>query len=154
LGASSDFEQVRGSLGVPLTWDVNTLLLQGEVGYSSDDLSPERSYSLGGFLDVSGYEQSSLVADNYWVSRTMLFRRIAEGGSSLFQFGGYVGGTFEYASLRSEIPGIGDSPGIIAGSIFVGADTPLLPIYLGFGMSDESEKSVYLAVGRISGRRR
>lgn len=153
-GSNEDFEQGRATIGVPLTSGNNTLLLGAEGGYSSDDLSPERSYALGGFFDISGFTQNSLVADNYWVGRAKLYRRVSQIGSSLFKFSGYIGGSFEYASLRTELEEVGDNPDIVAGSLFVGVDTPLLPLYIGFGVNDESENSVYLALGRLGSRRR
>jgi NTE family protein len=152
VGADSDYEQLRALASIPFTFGQTTLLLNGEVGVSSDDLPVEKYSSLGGFFDISGFERSSLTTSDYWVYRSAMYRRIAEGGSSLFPFGGYIGMTFEVATLRNTLEAIPDMPGIVGGSVFIGADTPLLPIYLGFGMNDESEKSVYLNVGRIPGK--
>lgn len=153
-GGDTDFEQLAVVGGVPLTLGDTTLFLNGELGASSDGLPPERSYSLGGFFDISGFVKNSLVADNYWVGRTLVYHRFAEGSSSLLKFGGFVGAGFEYASLRSDIEVIDDLTSIKAGSIFVGFDTPLFPIYLGVGANSESEESIYLAIGRIGSRRR
>ena len=152
VGASSDFEQGRISGGVPLTVDSTTVLLSGEFASSSENLSPERSYSLGGFFDISGFAQDSLTADEYWIGRAALYHRFEKGSSSILTFGGYYGGTFEYATLRSQLEQVGDNTGIVAGSVFIGADTPLLPVYLGFGLNNESNQSFYLAVGRLAGR--
>ncbi|MCB0360314.1 MAG: BamA/TamA family outer membrane protein, partial [Bdellovibrionales bacterium] len=154
LGSSDDFEQVRVSAGIPLTVGRNTLLLGGEYGGSSSDLPVERSYSLGGMFDISGFEQRSLTADNYWIGRAMLYHRFVDAPSSLLSFGGYLGGTFEFASLQTDIDTIGDTQSIVAGSVFIGAETPLLPVYLSFGMADESERAVYLSLGRLNARRR
>lgn len=154
LGSSNEYEQARTLAGVPITFGPNTLILGGEYGYSSENLPVENSYSLGGPFDISGYSRSSLVADNYWIGRSVLFRRIAEGSSSLLKLGGYVGATFEYATLRTEIESIGDQDGITAGSIFIGGDTPLVPVYLGFGLSNRSEQSVFLNIGRLPNRQR
>ncbi len=153
-GGSGDFEQGRANFGVPFTSGDTTLLLNAEGGWSSPDLPEERAFSLGGFLDISGFVQNSKLADNYWISRTALYRRFSKGSTSLINFGGFYGASLEYANLKSDIEEIGDSPDIIAGSIFIAADTPLLPLYFGIGMNDESEKSFYLAIGRVGGRRR
>ncbi len=154
LGASDDFEKASINASLPLTFGATTILFNAEAGYAPEDLPAERYSSFGGFFDISGFEQGSLVASNYWIYRTAAYYRIAKGGSALFPFGGYLGGTVEVASLRSSLEALRDRPNVIGGSLFIGADTPLIPIYLGFGLSDESEKSVYLNVGRISGRRR
>lgn len=154
LGASDDFEKGQALAALPFTFGSTTILLNAEAGIAPDDLPAERYSTFGGFFDISGFEQASLIASDYWIYRTAAYYRIAQGGSALFPFGGYIGGTIELASLRSNLEDIDDREGLVAGSIFIGADTPLLPIYLGFGMSDESEKSVYLNIGRLNGRRR
>ncbi|MFN8390129.1 MAG: patatin-like phospholipase family protein [Bdellovibrionota bacterium] len=154
LGADDNFERATASVGVPISFGPNTILLNAEAGFAPSDLPVERYSSLGGFFDISGFEQRSLIASDFWVYRTAIYRRISEGGSSLFPLGGYVGLTGEYASLRSSVAGIPDRPSIVAGSVFIGADTPLLPVYLGYGISDESQSSIYFTVGRIPGRRR
>ena len=142
------------SASKPITHGPTTLLLNVETGQSSDPVLAERLYSLGGFFDISGYEQGSLLASDYWVGRLTLFHRISEGGSSLFPFGGYLGATLEYAYLSLDIEALDRNNRIIAGSLFVGADTPLLPVYFGFGLSDESNNSFYLTIGRLAGRSR
>lgn len=154
LGADADFNKGSGSLAAPFTFDNVTVLLFGEGGYTSDDLPPERLSSFGGLFDIAGYTQGSLAAARYAIGRATVYHRFAKGGTSLFPFGGYVGGTFEFASLRSNIDVLGDHPDIVAGSIFLGLDTPVIPLYFGFGISDESEHAFYLALGRTAPRRR
>jgi NTE family protein len=154
FGASNDYEQGRIVASLPVTHERTTFLFNAERGYSSDDIPVEQSYALGGIFDISGYQQGSLTADNYWVARMATYYRFLEGESSLLDFGGYLGATVEYATLRSEIESIGDTPDLLAGSVFVGIDTPLLPVYLAFGLSDESERAVYLTIGKLSARRR
>jgi hypothetical protein len=38
---------------------------------------------------------------------------------------------------------------ITSGSLLFGGDTQLFPIYLGVGLADTGDKSVYLNVGRV-----
>jgi hypothetical protein len=52
---------------------------------------------------------------------------------------------------RAVIP---DNTGIVAGMLFVGADTPIVPLYLAAGMNNDDEASFYLNVGRIFRPRR
>ena len=154
LGADADFNRGAVSAQLPLSTGDFTLLLFGEGGIASADLPAERLAVFGGIFDIAGYTQGSLAASNYAIGRATAYHRFAKGGTSLFPFGGYVGGTVEFASLRSNIEQIGDHPDIVAGSVFVGVDTPVIPLYLGFGLSDESEHAFYLALGRPGSRRR
>jgi NTE family protein len=154
LAGSENFDQLRGSVAVPLNYESFTLLLNAEAGMSSDGLPLGRSFTLGGPFDISGYPRSSLIADNFWVGRSIAFYRIAQGSSALFKLGGYVGTTLEVASLRTRSSTIGDERGLVAGSLFIGADTPLLPVYFGFGLSDTSESTLFLSIGRLAPRQR
>ncbi|MBN8549107.1 MAG: patatin-like phospholipase family protein [Deltaproteobacteria bacterium] len=154
LGASSDFQQNGAQMAAPFTVGANTLMFSGSLGTSSDNLPVERSYSIGGPFDISGYQLGSLTADYYWVGRALLTHRIAEGSSALFKLGGYLGGTVEVANVQTNIESIPDPGSILAGSVFIGADTPLVPVYLGFGMSDQQERSIFLNIGRIAARSR
>lgn len=149
LGASDEYEQGRIISALPLTFGSTTLLLRGELGASSGGIPVEQSFGLGGLFDVSGFVRGSLTADNFWAGRTILYNRFAKGNSSLLPFGGFWGGSVEVVSIRTEAPAIGDLTGVVAGSVFVGLDTPILPVYLAFGLNDESERSFYFNVGRL-----
>jgi len=154
LGGDSDFDRGVVSAQVPFTLGDFTLLMFGEGGRASDDLPVERLSVFGGIFDISGYTKGSLAASNYAIGRATMYVSFEKGGSSLFPFGGYVGGTVEFASLRSNVEEIGDHPDIVAGSVFLGVDTPVIPLYFGFGLSDEAEHAFYLALGRPGSRRR
>lgn len=154
FGSTHDFERSALSASLPLTFGNSTFLLSAEGSFASSTIPADRYSTLGGQFDISGYNQGTLLASSFWIYRGSFYRRIAEGGSSLFPFGGYIGATVEFASLRSGIEAIPDNSSLVAGSVFLGADTPLLPIYLGFGHSDDQESAIYLNVGRLHGRRR
>jgi NTE family protein len=66
----------------------------------------------------------------------------------------FGGGSFEMASLRSDLALIPDNTGIIAGMLFVGADTPIVPLYFAAGINNDDEASLYLNIGRIFRPRR
>jgi NTE family protein len=139
---------------LPLTFGRTTLLFGGEFGFTPEDRPIERSYSLGGFLNVSGYQPNSLLASDFWTARMAAYHRFSELKIPLFGFGFFVGSSVEFTSLRSDIEQIPDDPSIVSGSVFVGADTPLIPAYLSFGLNDESSHAVTFNLGRIGTFRR
>lgn len=152
LGASSDYEQLRGRLTVPYTFGRNTLSFSGDFGISFSPLPVERSYILGGFLDVSGYAPSSLIASDFGVGRLVYYRRFSEVKLPFLGLDFFAGGSIEYAKTQNDTAGIPDEE-INAGSIFLGADTPVVPLYLGFGLAEGGEQSIYLNLGRLGIRR-
>lgn len=151
LGATDNYNQLGGIAVVPYSWDRNTLIFAGDFGWSMQDLPVEHSFSLGGFTDISGYVPNSLLASDYEVGRAVYFRRFSEIGGSLFGLGFYLGGTCEVANLHSDIAQIPSEPLILAGSVFLGADTPIAPIYLAFGLNDQHEQAIYFVFGRLPG---
>jgi len=150
LGASEDFNDLGGLVTLPITFGRNTFLLHGAFVNTFEDRPVERSFSLGGFFNISGFQQNSLAASDYTIGQAAFYHRFSELKLPLFGFGFFAGGTFEYADLRSDVENLPDEAGIAAGSVFLGADTPLLPAYIGFGTNNQHEQSIYFAVGRIA----
>lgn len=154
LGASDSFDDLAGSATLPLTWGRTTVLLRGEFAQTFNYRPVERSYGLGGFFDISGFQQYSVAASDFYQGKILLFHRFDEVSNPLFKLGFYVGNTFELTTALMDGSSLPDRRGIVSGSVFVGMDTPLLPTYLGFGLNNESEHSFYFAVGRIGQARR
>jgi hypothetical protein len=77
------------------------------------------------------------------------FRQFSEVANPLFDLAFFLGGTIEFTKIQNDSERIGDQDLITSGSLFFGGDTPLFPIYLGVGLADTGDKSVYLNVGRV-----
>lgn len=149
LGAPSDFQEITGNLALPITADRNTLILRNEFSTTFGDRPVERYYSLGGFLGVSGLAQNALPASNYNVGSLVFFHRFSEVQNPFFDLAFFGGGTYELTTLDNSGSPFRDYGLINSGSVLVGADTPLFPIYLSFGMASVGESSIYLSMGRI-----
>ena len=152
LGSSNNFEQFAASLVKPFTYGRSTLLLGGDLGRTLGDLPIYRSSAFGGFMNFSGYTQNSILASDWGIARANYYRRFSEVGSALLGLGFFVGGTLEYGTFTNDGSAVEDLTGVFAGSTFLGVDSPLVPIYIGFGMAEQGERSAYFAVGRLSGR--
>lgn len=152
LGASNAFQYFTFGAAKPMTSGRNTLLLSGDFGQSIGTLPVYRDFAFGGFLNFSGYTQNSILASSYRIGRLNYYRRFSEVGSKLLGLGFFVGGSVEYGTFLSDSSAIADQRDIFAGSTFVGVDTPLVPMYVGFGMAEEGERSFYVALGRVTTR--
>ncbi len=149
MGASHDFSDLGGTISIPFTFGRNTIALGSEYGVTFDDRPIENAYAFGGFLDISGYNSRSLLASDYYIGRALYYRRFSEMKTPIFSFSFFAGANFEFASLRSDVASVEDDTSIIAGGVFIGADTPILPTYLGVGMNEDNDVSVYLNFGRV-----
>lgn len=149
LGSSEVFTQMTGTGRLPFTYGHNTLLLSSDFGTNPDNVEPERYFVLGGMFDLSGFQPAGLAASDFVIGRATYYRQLESLGGAFAKLDVFAGGSLQMASIKSDIEQIPDSSDIRAGLIFVGADTPLFPIYLGFGLNNESEQAIYLNLGRI-----
>lgn len=59
----------------------------------------------------------------------------------------YIGGSVEYGGVWEDLNDIGDD-GIAAGSLFLDADTPIGPLYLGYSLAESGRNAVFIYLGR------
>jgi NTE family protein len=153
LGASDDFNRAAISASQPFTRGRDTLLVGGDFGRTFGGEAPVyRSLAWGGFFNFSGYTQNSILASDWGIARLNYYRRFSEVGSALLGMGFFAGGTLEYGTFTNPSPAVESLTGVMAGSVFLGVDTPILPIYIGAGAAEQGERSMYFAVGRLTGR--
>jgi NTE family protein len=105
-------------------------------------------------FDLAGYQPGGLAASDFVIGRLTYYRELSSLGGAFAKLNLFGGGSFELASVRSDLPRIDDNTGIVGGLLFVGADTPILPLYLAAGMNNDDEASIYLNIGRIFKSRR
>ena len=107
-------------------------------------------FELGGFLKLSGLAPGQIRTQDYQFVRLGYRTKLAD--IPLFE-GMYFGASLEAARARPFIPVwrgelVDDKVVIPAGSLYVGIDSPLGPLYLGFGYSSRDNSAVYLFLGR------
>ena len=102
-------------------------------------------FQWGGFLQQSGYPTGSLLGQHLSFGRVdysykLLNQRLLEGL--------YVGGSLEAGRVGSPlVPG--NAPGLLkSAAVYLGADTPVGPFYLGYGVAADGSHSAYLFLGR------
>jgi len=162
---SMQWDANRTNLGSDVSWDRvtadwlmarssgrNTVLLWTSAGTKLDGKLPETAlqdfYSLGGFLNLSGLATQSLYGPSYAIARTIYFRKIGGGGEGLFEFPAYLGASFEVGNTYLRRGDIGWGSARKDGSVFLGLDTFLGPIYLGGGYDQSGNSAFYLYLGR------
>ena len=126
----------------------NTFLLGWLVGgkSGSDPLPTYDQFSLGGFLQLSGYPTGALLGETMRFGRLLYYRKLVR--QTLLE-GVYAGLSVEAGKLGNSA--IASTPkGVIkAGSVYLGFDTYLGPVYLGYGQSSTGARSFYLFLGRL-----
>jgi NTE family protein len=149
LGGDGDFQLVRLRGSAFTSSGANTFGLGVDAGTSFDDELPiTRQFRLGGFTRLSGTDLNSQAGDSLGLVRLMAWRALSPE-RPLFGVPLYAGMTAEAGAVWSEGDARTWSDVDPAGSIFLGADTPLGPAVIGFGMSDDGRSSLFLVFGRV-----
>ena len=152
LGADDVYTKWEARLNGAATWGRHTLealvTAGGKVG--SNDIALYDQFNLGGFLYLSGLQRQQIKTQDFQFGRLIYRTKLAD---FTFFEGMYLGGSVEMARV---VPLTEFSPSkpadvrtnIYAGSLFFGFDSPLGPLYVGYGYADRNNSAVYLFLGR------
>jgi NTE family protein len=148
LGAKQSFEIFQGLVNQALTYRKNTVLLTAQSTVSWGGGSEVNLLSrLGGFLNLSGLDPDQLSGANSALARIMVYRQIATPGALSFTYPVYAGLSFETGNVWQDHADYLEDM-ILAGSVFLGMETPLGPLYFGYGYAEDGRDSLYLYLGR------
>ena len=145
LGSDVNFEQftLRGSKFIPI--DEDNVFGMGGLLYTTlaGTAEIQDRYRLGGFLNLSGFANDSLSGQQAALLNALYYHRF----KSTRLLSWYGGASLEYGGVWEDKADIG-SDGIAAGSLFLGADTPIGPVYLGFGQAEQGNSAIFFNLGR------
>ena len=132
------------------SWGRNTAILWTSAGTRLDsDIDVVRSYfTLGGFLNMSGITPESLVGPNFAIARGIYYRQVGTGGQGFLNVPVYLGTSLEMGNVWDARRDMSFGSAKTNGSLFVGLDTLLGPVYFATGFDDEGGSAYYLFLGR------
>lgn len=147
FGASADYDQLIGSYLHAFSRGPNTFL--GGVSFAlteNDDAPIEGLFTIGGLFRLSGLQQDQLAGQSQALAIVGYMRRLTkEGLFSLFR--SYAGVTLETGNAWQSRDSISWDSTITAGSVFLGFDTPVGPLYVAYGRTDTKEQAFYVYLG-------
>ncbi len=144
LGASFDFEQLMAGGNLVFSRSKNTVVFNYELGYSLDDAAPvERWFELGGFGRLSGLIPDQLSGRQLGLFSLAYYRKL----NDIDLLPAYAGVTLEAGNVWEFEDEVSFGSLRKSASIFAGADTPLGPVYLAWGYSDDGESTFYFYLG-------
>jgi NTE family protein len=146
LGADSSFDQVLFNSVIAKSWGRNTLLGGVRFYTTFEDEAPlQNLFPLGGFFNLSGYQVDELWGQHLGLMRLGFLRRI----SDFRFFPTYLGASLESGNVWLDDDDIDFGSLITAGSLFIGIDTILGPIYFAYGRAEGGRDSFYFYLGRM-----
>ena len=149
LGSDDNFNSVGGRLSKAFTRGWNTLVLVGAGGTVFDGRAAiQNTYSLGGLFNLSGLTRDQLRGQHALFGALAAYRQIGGRRAAPPNLPIYLGLSLETGNVWADKNDITFSSLIPAGSVFLGLDTVLGPIYVAYGMAEGGHDAFYFYLGR------
>lgn len=150
IGADDEFQTTQLSVNAAMSWGKNTVVVGGLANLSWDGVpSTADLYDLGGPFRLSGVPERGVTGGQALLARVIYYREISSFGPSFINVPLYAGFSVEYGNVFDRMDDIDLDDMRVGGSVFIGLDSFIGPILLGFGITEDGSEAVYLAVGSI-----
>ena len=159
LGASEDYEAWKTAAYGSFSFGRNSFTALGrwaelDLGNTADTVAgsavfPARAFTLGGFLALSGYTRDSLAGNYLGFAGLTYYRRLTEQSLLPVDMPVYAGASIEAGNTWIDESDASFDDLIYAGSLFLGVDSAVGPIYLGVGMAENSQYALFLKIGQL-----
>ena len=150
LGSTEAAQIARGRWDTAFSSGANDFLVGGSFSSSTGsgrDAQIAAFSPLGGLTNLSGFTENQLFATQTALLRGVYYRRLTDA-QALFSVPVYLGGSLEAGGVWDRRHDIG-SGAIVAGSLFLGVDTFLGPIFVGYGYAQGGHNALYLTFGSL-----
>jgi NTE family protein len=146
LQADADFDQLLISGAHAKSWGRYTLLTTVRYDATISGESPDsRLFRMGGFFDISGLNRNQLFGQHAARIGAAWYRRIGD----LALFPAFAGFSVELGNVWESRSDISASGSLVGGSFWAGVDTPIGPVYIGYGRAEGGEDAFYVSLGRV-----
>lgn len=145
LGADDDYEQIQLILSGAGTYKRYTVFTRAILETTINEDAPFNAlFRRGGFLELSGTLNRELAGQNFSLIEVAFYKRL--GNITFLPI--YTGFSVETGNVWNRLSDISTENTIFAGSVFIGADTFIGPLYLAFGFNDDGQQALYFNLGQ------
>lgn len=145
LGADEDFDQLEIGALYPKSWGHHTGMFSLAYASTVSGTAPiQDQFRLGGFGRLSGLDTNALSGQHRAFASAVYLRRI----SDIRLLPAYLGTSIEAGNVWQNRDDISLDNLIVSGSVFLGVDSFLGPLYLGLGHAEGGQTSAFLFLGR------
>ncbi|MEG0010410.1 MAG: patatin-like phospholipase family protein [Aeromonas sp.] len=132
----------------PWSWGRHSINLMLEGGGStSEEKVPLYVQDLGGLFRLSGFQHYQLSGRYSLFSGLRYIYRVADNDFGAFKAPLFLGGSLEQGGVWNSGEKISMENSYTAGSVYVGVESFLGPIFLGYGMAEGGHDMFYLQLG-------
>ena len=146
LGADLDYNQIRLTISGATTFERYTLFGRAiaDVSSNEDNIPLNALFIHGGLFELSGTVRNELLSPYFGLLEAAFYRRL--GDITFLPI--YTGFSLETGNAWDNQDDIHSDNLRYAGSIFIGADTFMGPLYFAFGATNRGERTIYLNIGK------
>ncbi|MCW7538548.1 patatin-like phospholipase family protein [Aquabacterium sp. A7-Y] len=147
LGSDANFTRLLTSGTCAASLGEHTLNVGFRWGrrFGSDPLPASSLFAWGGLLQQSGYPTGALLGEELRFGRIVYYRRLAR---ARFLDGIYGGVSIEVGRMGAPLVPGNEQGTLRSAALFFGVDTPVGPLYLGYGRAHRGFDGFYLYLGR------
>jgi len=150
LAATRDYRKLEFNFTDHYSFGDHTLSLAGRYGTiigAKQSIPIFDQFSLGGFLQLSGYLPGELIGESVAMARASYYRRVGNASNMLGR-NLYVGFSTELGRVAQNFQTLSNNKIKYSLGLFVGVDTFFGPLYLGYGRSREHSGIFYFFLGQ------
>ena len=142
-GDDNAFEQVDADWGLATRVGKYSFMSRVQLGYTWNENAPVYGrFFLGGFLNLSGLDRYELSGQHMAHGLVGFMRRLDE--NSIVPI--YLGATLEAGNTWNQRSDFGDR-WIGGGSVYLGLDTFIGPLYVGYAAAQENHSTMFMYLG-------
>jgi NTE family protein len=148
LGATENYRRLEANYSDQISFGRHTIGVAARYGRAYNNaLSIFDQFSLGGFLQLSGYRPNELLGDRMSFGRLTYSQRLPLT-QSLLGSRVFVGASIEAGKISEPFQPTDEARARTSLGIYLGADTALGPLYLGYGRARDRGSILYFFLGQ------
>ena len=147
MGSDDNFESISAFASNVWTFGRHSFnaSLRYDTTRDADDIV-QNFFTLGGFLNLSGFAPGQISGPHAALARLAYYRRSGKIKGS-FEVPLYFGASVEAGNVWQSRSDISADSALIHGSLFLALDTFVGPVVLAAGFGEGGNKSLYLSIG-------
>lgn len=147
FGATDNYTKASANVTTAVASGPHSLQLglRGATSLGSNDLPVYELFSLGGFLQLSGYKTDELLGREMAFGRIVYNYRVSQPG---LLDGAYFGVSLESGRIGAAVTGENRASARTGASIYFAFDSPIGPVYIAYGHGNGSNQAVYFYLGQ------
>jgi NTE family protein len=148
LGADSRYDTINARFEALRSRGKTTLGIGVDYATTlSFDGALQDLFSMGGFQRLSGFERDAISGPHAAVAKLFFYRRIGDSAGALFEAPVYFGATLEAGNVWQSRSDMSLGSTLLHGSLFIGMDSYIGPLFLGAGAGQNGHSNFYLFIG-------